>query len=64
MKRAVVCEHGYQVEILAGAVRHIATHGVCVENDAVWRELGKRPDSTLEMLGVEGARLAGDGNTQ
>jgi hypothetical protein len=36
---APVCEHGYQVGIVGGAVRHIATNGVCLGNDEVWREL-------------------------
>ena len=36
---APVCEHGYQVAIVDNAVRHVATHGVCLPNDQVWRAL-------------------------
>jgi hypothetical protein len=49
-KRAVVCEHGYQVDVVDRAVRHIATNGVCLELDGWYRAL---LDEAARVVSIE-----------
>jgi hypothetical protein len=59
VERGLVCEHGYQVAILDGAVRHVSTLGVCLENDAMWRDLralaraNGLDEPTIEAIGID-----------
>lgn len=52
---APVCEHGYQVAVIDRAVRHVATHGVCLDQDAAWRERkdADKADPALVMDEIE-----------